>query len=468
MRNRRFFSTCLGASLVLAGMIWPVDSIQAQAFGKPKSFDFPNTFGVARTVSSNGPLSLSGPFFQSLGSNGRSCVSCHQPAQGWSITPEEVQKRFNSTDGLDPIFRTNDGSNSPNTNVSTTAARKLAFSMLLTKGLIRVERPIPANADFELFAVDDPYHYASASGLSLFRRPLPSTNLRFISTVMWDGREVDPLTPMIIANAPEVNRGILMASLSHQALDATNGHAQAASDLTEGQRNAIVDFEMALATAQVKDNEVGSLTADGAKGGPENIFSLPFYIGINDNMADPNGPFNPESMSLYEAWKASSHDDRKSIARGQALFNTFPITISGVKGINDNPYFDSPTSFVGSCTTCHDTPNSGNHSLAVALDIGLTDASRRTPDMPLYTMKNKLTGALLQTTDPGLALSTGKWKDIGRFKGPVLRGLAARAPYFHNGSAKDLDAVLNFYQDRFGLTLSRQQRKDLKAFLVTL
>ena len=92
----------------------------------------------------------------------------------------------------------------------------------------------------------------------------------------------------------------------------------------------------------------------------------------------------------------------------------------------------------GTCTTCHDTPNSGNHSVAAPLDIGIADASRRTVDMPLYTLRNKTTGATIQTTDPGRALITGKWKDIGRFKGPVLRGLAARAPYFHNGSAKDL------------------------------
>lgn len=42
----------------------------------------------------------------------------------------------------------------------------------------------------ELVAVDDPYHFASAAERSLFRRPLPSTNLKFDSAVMWDGREV--------------------------------------------------------------------------------------------------------------------------------------------------------------------------------------------------------------------------------------------------------------------------------------
>jgi hypothetical protein len=70
--------------------------------------------------------------------------------------------------------------------VSTIDARRVAYRMLLNKGLIRVGIGIPANAEFELIAVDDPYHYASAAELSLFRRPLPTTNLKFLSTVMWD------------------------------------------------------------------------------------------------------------------------------------------------------------------------------------------------------------------------------------------------------------------------------------------
>jgi cytochrome c peroxidase len=68
-------------------------------------------------------------------------------------------------------------------------------------------------------------------------------------------------------------------------------------------------------------------------------------------------------------------------------------------------------------------------------------------------------------TDPGRALITGRWKDVGRFKGPILRGLAGRAPYFHNGSAATLADVVNFYDTRFELTLSDQQKADLIAFL---
>ncbi|HUJ57955.1 MAG TPA: hypothetical protein VLX92_05670, partial [Kofleriaceae bacterium] len=127
-----------------------------------------------------------------------------------------------------------------------------------------------------------------------------------------------------------------------------------------------------------------------------------------------------------------------------------------------------PASFSGTCGTCHDTPSGGNHSIVAPLNIGLTDASRRTADMPLYTLRNNATGETMQTTDPGRALITGKWADIGKFKGPILRGLAARAPYFHNGSAADLDAVVDFYDQRFGMGLSAQEHSDLVAFLRAL
>jgi cytochrome c peroxidase len=460
-------SYCAGASLALLAlsMTWPMEISAIQGDG---GIFHPNPTGVSRTISSAGFVDMTGPFFQDLGTNGRRCVTCHQPAEGWATSVAGIQKRFELSNGLDPIFRLNDGANSPLANVSTVEARRRAYSMLLTRGVIRVERPIPQGAQFDLIAVDDPYGYANASRLSLFRRPLPTTNLRFISTVMWDGREVDPSTPMLISNSSEVNKHILLDSLSHQALSATNGHAEAAQALTLEQRRQIVDFELGLATAQVTDQGAGYLNADGAKGGPEQILGFPFYIGINDNVEDPHGGFDPKAMNLYQSWVGASSPYRAAIARGEVLFNTKPIVISGVKGINDNPYFGSPSAFTGTCTTCHNTPGVGNHSLAVALDIGLTDASRRKPDMPLYTLRHKITHQIISTTDPGLALSTGRWKDVGRFKGPVLRGLASRAPYFHDGSAADLRKVLDFYQDRFGVQFTAQEKADLVAFLLSL
>jgi cytochrome c peroxidase len=88
--------------------------------------------------------------------------------------------------------------------------------------------------------------------------------------------------------------------------------------------------------------------------------------------------------------------------------------------------------------------------------------------MPLYTFRNTMTGEVVQTTDPGRALITGRWKDMSLFKGPILRGLAARPPYFHNGFAATLADVVEFYDVRFDIGLSAQEKSDLAAFLRAL
>jgi len=426
-----------------------------------------NEAGASTTVSAQGYIDLDNEFFQALGVNGRRCVSCHVPTSGWTITPRDLRASFVLTRGgtrddefgLGAVFRTLDGANSPDADISTMASRRRAYSMLLDRGLIRIGLPVPATAEFELIDVDDPYHFASAAQLSLFRRPLPIANLKFDSTVMWDGRDVVP--------------GASVASeLATQSSEAVTFHAQG-MPLDAAQRKSIVNFELALAGAQFYDHREGFLDRGGARGGPSAILDEPFYIGINDNFGDPRtgAPFDPVVFDLFDAWSSAQgprREARRSVARGQDIFNNRPVKISGVSGINDEAVFGKPDAIIGSCTTCHDTPNGGNHSIVAPLNIGLVDASRRTPDMPLYTLRNKTTGETVQVTDPGRALIDGKWSHIGRFKGPMLRNLAARAPYFHNGFAADLDAVVDFYQSRFDLGLTPQEHADLVAFLRSL
>jgi len=62
----------------------------------------------------------------------------------------------------------------------------------------------------------------------------------------------------------------------------------------------------------------------------------------------------------------------------------------------------------------------------------------------------------------------GEWADIGKFKVPTLRLLTARAPYFHDGSAPTLGAVVAYYDQRFDLKLSSQEQADLVAFMSAL
>lgn len=424
---------------------------------------FPNPTGTAATFGSQGVIDTTGPFFQNLGSNGRSCDTCHRPEQGWSLTPQGVKQRFDTSAGTDPLFRTNDGANSPKAKVATLAQRRSAYSMLINKAVIRIGLKLPAHAEFALVGVSDPYGYvrlAPDAELSLFRRPLPATNLKFLSAVMWDGRETQPGKSITV-------------DLRNQANSATIGHAQG-TPLSAAQRTEIVTFEKALFTAQITDKKALSLTAPKLKGGPEWLAKRSFYLGINDFTGDAKtgAAFNPQVFGLYDAWNplidSAPTDIRAAIARGQRLFNTRPLTISGVAGFNDSMDFGQPQVFIGTCSTCHNIPNVGGHSQARFMNIGTSDASRRTGDLPLYTLRHKDTGELVQTSDPGRALVTGLWSDVGRFKVPTLRGLAGRSPYFHNGMAKELGNVVDFYDSRFSMGLDNRERLDLILFLATL
>ncbi len=198
-------------------------------------------------------------------------------------------------------------------------------------------------------------------------------------------------------------------------------------------------------------------------------------MGLN-----PSGlAFDPNIFDLYKPWLGLKSDGeeaqyRLSVARGEEVFNTTKINITGVAGLND--VLNLP-SIAGFCGTCHDTPNVGNHSVKAPLNIGVANAGTDSPPaldisgLPVFTLQcnqGPLAGQTFVVTDPGRALISGKCADIGKVKGPILRGLAARAPYFHNGSAATLSDAVSFYDQRFGIGFSERQKQDLINFLNTL
>ncbi|HKT20889.1 MAG TPA: hypothetical protein VJR47_22750 [Stellaceae bacterium] len=433
--------------------------------------DFDPSGLIATDQPGGATQTASNPFFQNLGTNGRTCFTCHEPQTGWTVSAASVQARFYASLGADPIFRIVDGATCPTDDVSSLGAKLQAYRLLLSKGLIRIGLPMPSPTQFKILSVDDPYHCNTnpVTGLtspttgfvSVYRRPLPATNLDFLTTIMWDGRE---------------------PSLASQALDATRGHAQASADPSAGQVQRIVAFETGTYTAQLFDDKARYLDQAGAKGGPVALSELveTFFLGINDpfGLNPQHTPFTAAIFNLYNAWTGMSGDDvaeaRAAVARGQAIFNTTPINISGVAGINDTL---NQANVPGFCGTCHDTPNVGNHSIAAPLDIGVADAGLERPpgldtaELPVFTLQcvsGPLAGKMFVVTDPGRALISGNCADIGKLKGPILRSLAARAPYFHNGSAASLMDVVDFYDQRFGIGFTDQQKRDLVAFLKTL
>jgi cytochrome c peroxidase len=438
--------------------------------------------GILATAQPGGPTQTSqNAFFANLGTNNRTCFSCHQPQNGWGVSAAGVQGRFYASYGTDPIFRLVDGATCPSDDVSNIEAQRQAYGLLLSKGLIRIGLPVPtvtttgAPTEYRITAVADPYgcNTNPVTGLtnfgpnspttgivSVYRRPLPSTNLGFLTTIMWDGRE---------------------PTLAQQSIDATLIHAQANAAPTAAQQLQIVGFESGIFTAQIFDNKANDLTAAGANGGPNTLASLlpGFYVSINDPLGgNTKGlPFTSQIFDLYKAWNSINgygdvNASRQAVARGEALFNNTPITITGVAGINDLPGL---TTVSGFCGTCHDTPDVGNHSVKLPINIGIANGgpNNNNPgldiaDLPVFTLVCVSTGQTYTVTDPGRALISGKCADIGKMKGPILRGLAGRAPYFHNGSAATLLDALNFYNQRFNIGLTPAQMSDMAAFLQTL
>ncbi|MDP9160182.1 MAG: hypothetical protein M3O09_08125, partial [Acidobacteriota bacterium] len=269
-RRQRDFSSKLASSVILCFIVISIceSRLEAQSptnFKIPTPLWLPDSTGWLSTVSTTGSIDLANPFFKSLGTNGRSCASCHLPTEAWTITPQEVQLRFAATAGTDPIFRPVDGAVCPSADTSTVQARYSAYQLLLSKGLIRISLPVPTNSEFSIVGIQDPYACTETtiSQPAMYRRPLPSTNLKFLSTVMWDGRE-------------NVQGQAITQDLITQATDATMGHAQATVGPTADQLSQIVSFETALFTAQARDKAAGDLSAKGASGGPALLTTQPF------------------------------------------------------------------------------------------------------------------------------------------------------------------------------------------------
>jgi cytochrome c peroxidase len=514
LAKRAFLSRPLRIAWVVALLVPTAAGLAfSDPFGLliPKFQVFGDPDGAFATINVGGPTDTSAnPFFLDMGTNGRRCVTCHEPSDAFSITPPHLQQRFDATNGTDPIFRPVDGATCPTADVSTVEKRREAYSLLLSRGLIRVFLAVPADADYEVMSVENPYGCNAADVISVYRRPLPTTNLRFLSAVMFDGRESTPATgttKIIFSNYPSS----LMSDLAHQSVDATVTHAQGdGTRPTPAEQQEIVNFETQLFTGQWFDSRAGLLNRDGANGGPAPLTTQPFFITINSSVnalvpaleqpgglvTPGDGQFTPNIFNLYQAWTQQNggyYEDfaeaRQSIARGEELFNSLQIPISGVAGINDDVaagglVAGGIATLQGTCGTCHDTPNVGNHSFPTPLNIGTGDSSPTSPFvnlggldlsyLPQITVCQKdpttelPTNNCKTTTDLGQALIDGKFDHVGKIKGPILRGLAGRAPYFHNGSATTLLDVVNFYNMRFTLNLTDQQKGDLVAFLKTL
>jgi len=206
-------------------LAWFALASVATAVVIPSLFPFRDPTGLVSTYNAVGPINEKNPFFQSIGTNGRTCASCHLASDAFGLGVSSINAIFQKSGGQDPLFAPVDGANCPNI---TPPGNPADHSLLLKSGLIRIGITLPGTMQFTISSAHDPYGCAISidpvSGspiVSVYRRPLPTTNLGFLSTIMFDGRETSQ--PLNNAATFQAN---LITDLMHQSVSATTTHAQ--------------------------------------------------------------------------------------------------------------------------------------------------------------------------------------------------------------------------------------------------
>jgi hypothetical protein len=475
------------ATLATSGAAPPRWWAPGEARVWPARLDYENPLGSLRVLLAGGPQATKDhPFFKPLGSNGRACITCHQPADAMGLAAETARQRWDATAGRDPLFAATDGSDCPN----LPQERRESHSLLLDHGLIRIQRDWPPRTpdgksitpDFSLEVVHDPtgcnsgttYGPKSATpSVSVYRRVRPVANLKYLLAV---GFEYDPKQSLPLPRDPESGvllSGNLMAdnraiTLNAQARDAALTHLEFAGRLSPEQLRQITDFESRIYTAQQRNVSGMDLDSGGAEGGPKLLAdSRPGMLG-----SDNGRPV----WSEFAVWEKPAADDaqlttaqreyRASVARGARVFREKTFLITDSAGINSPMGFGNPVR--NSCVFCHNMSQMGNDVAPGQVDLGTTTLpfADPAPHLPLFRITclkdpHPHYGRTILTQDPGFALTTGRCADVGKITLQSMRGLAARAPYFSNGLAKDLRGVIDYYERRYNIGYTEQEKQDL-------
>ena len=495
-----------GASAREAGVsAQPRDDWGAPGEGRPipETVEYDDAYGRLGLYNQGGPVETKGhPFFEPIGTNGRACVSCHQPSDAMSISVATIQKRWKDTGGKDPIFAAIDGQNCPHLPSGDPASH----SLLLKRGLFRIFLPWPPKApdgsridpEFTLEVVRDPtgcnthpeYGLNSANPtISVYRRPRPIINMKYPTQDRFGAGEFVGKTGMPASRDPDTNRPVsmnLMSDARHptlkmQAIDAAMNHLQYAGKPTDEQIARIVAFEKQIYGAQVWRKGAGSLIE---KDGPTSFGPRALAAGEEGVLGNNTSRW---VFPMGDAWKTPQKKEeaemRASIRRGHDIFTFRTFWIRDSMHLN-TVGLGNPTK--RTCATCHGMHMTGMDSANGWMDLGTTNLpwaketprnpwTKEQPEMPLFRVTCKAgvpphpyLGRVFYTQDPGRALISGKCNDVGTIVMQQFRGLAARAPYFSNGSAASIRELIDFYDRRYNIQFSDEEKLDLENFLSSL
>ena len=189
--------------------------------------------------------------------------------------------------------------------------------------------------------------------------------------------------------------------------------------------------------------------------------------GLADYRAQFSAVFGDDAVTPQQLAQAIAAFERSLAPRG----NRFDRFLAGRRELLDDTQLQGLHLFrtKARCMNCHNGPaltDNGFHNLGLHFHGG------RRQDLGRFEI-------------------TGEAADSGRFRTPSLRGVARTAPYMHDGSMRNLDPVLLFYNVGGGkprardgvagagpfpqpdplvqpLGLNAEERQALKAFLEVL
>ena len=498
MTHKRWWVSAVLVAAVASIAVTTGEPVRDEAWWSPNEVraiaprhDYANKDGIATTLFENAPPSTQGhPFFSSFSANGRACVSCHQPADGMSLSIDSIRKRWNETSGKDPIFAAIDGSNCP----SAPQGEANSHSLLLEHGLFRVARPWPPRdlkgneiePEFMLEVVRDPtkcnrdpqYGLASKQPMvSVYRRPRQTANLKYATSVGFPYEPKQGLPLPTDAETGQLISGNLLAdgrmpTVRAQIRDAMRGHLQMTSTPQQAVE-AIESFLSGVYSAQSL-HRVAGLLNDGAEGGPEVLRDA-----REGDLQYGAAPIWKEFYTWKDAAKSESLSPeqrafRESVARGAEIFSKRTFLIDNSAGIT-NMGFGNPVR--NSCAFCHNMQRTGMDVAPGQVDLGTTNLpyADSSPDLPLFKLtcrggarSHPHLGRVVFTQDPGFALTTGKCIDIGKITIQSMRALASRPPYFSNGSASSIREIVDFYERRYRIGLTEQEKQYLTNLMSVL
>src|ERR1700745_1295576 len=128
-------------ALVVAAGLGSLSVGSATAHDEPERFGGLGTLrghadatGIMATYSAAGRIDARGAFFQPLGTNGRTCATCHAQDQAMSLSVPQIPATFARSQGRDPLFAAVDGANCP----TVRTGDRSGHSLMLKHGLVRI------------------------------------------------------------------------------------------------------------------------------------------------------------------------------------------------------------------------------------------------------------------------------------------------------------------------------------------